>query len=814
MLDLNEKTTWQAAFDRFTAAEQSCVREAVDSAALAEGLASPIISDETFTAERPWEKPILRCVAPQVVRSLVADFMIVALEADIASEGTLGITAVTEDEKSCLREVVANAPLDVLIESDTHSDAPAVAGRMLSCLPDLMVATLLAASQVTVSEDERDCLREWATTIEWSGLIEADFEAPQVLRFYGDTFDGAFRCVPRLFTAFMFLDTGFVLDDLTEAENECLDEWVRGLDLGELLGSIDPDAEDLSALRGSMSGMFVCVPQLVVAPMLEEIGLEWASLGEAESACLRHWSKGVEWDGLFEDALWDDEIDPEVLVRLMGEVVNCIPDSFLSGLLSEGGGKKLEELSESEAACLRTWASDTDWADFFSGALGVGVDEKLAVEFLAGAFQCVPDLELTVPGPLPEQLEKEVSDDSTAGRGGTEPFRIGVMEAVSGPAETYGTVMVQARQLAVDEINAAGGIDGRMLELVVEDSKCNALDAIATYTSLTDVHGVKVILGTTCSGALLGVAALAERDSVVIFSASASNPDIAEAGGYIFRTAMSDTQLGIDTGNVLWADGIRKLATFTEYTAYATGVRRDTVAQFQTRGGEVVAEDRYASDETDFKSRLTNLLAANPDAVHIAAQTEFVGGTIVKQLRELGYDGPLYSEVVPVGATALEIAGEAATGLKAVIADIDPRNSKAQEVLANFRKRYGYVALAYYLNSAYDGVYITAECLKRTNDDQDADGLRDCLYDITWAGALGDGYSFDDRGEVTGVYHMVVEVLPLSERTEYNLGYEVLGPAPTPDFATTPAEAEPGSERAALYNATDGPNWFSTTLDG
>ncbi len=359
-----------------------------------------------------------------------------------------------------------------------------------------------------------------------------------------------------------------------------------------------------------------------------------------------------------------------------------------------------------------------------------------------------------------------------------EPYRIGVMESLTGPGETYGTVANQAKQLAVDEINEAGGIDGRMIELVVEDSKCGAQDAITAYKKLTDVDEVKIILGTSCSGAMLGAAPLAEEDGVILFSGLATNPDIANAGDYIFRTSMSDAQLGIDTGNLLWSEGVRNLATITESTDYAEGVRRTSVAQFEKRGGTLVAEERYASDVTDFRTQLTKLLNANPDAIHLAAQSEFTGGTIVKQLRELGYEGQIYTEVVPIGATALEIAGDAADGLKAVTADLDPANSKAQDVLKNFREKYDYVTLPWYLGSAYDDVYITAECLKQTKDDQDADGFRDCLYEITWSGAIGDNYSFDSNGEVVGLANVVVEVLPTGERTEDNQGYQVLGPAP------------------------------------
>ena len=359
----------------------------------------------------------------------------------------------------------------------------------------------------------------------------------------------------------------------------------------------------------------------------------------------------------------------------------------------------------------------------------------------------------------------------------TTPFRIGVMESVTGVGESYGNVAAHSKQMAADEINAAGGVNGRPLELIIEDSKCNAQDAITAFRKLTDVDGVKIILGTSCSGAMLGVAPLAEESGIILFSGLASNADIANAGDYIFRTQISDVEVGISTGNVLWADGIRTLATITEETDYAEGVRRTSVAQFEKLGGKIVAEERFSSDITDFRTQLTKLFEVNPDALHISPQSEFAGGTIVKQARELGYKGPIYGETVSVGTTALEIAGDAATGMRAITAAPDPENDKAQEVLANFRERYDYVTLPWHLGSAYDDVYITAECLKKTGDDQDADGFKDCLYGITWSGAIGYDYSFDSNGEVVGLSRAVVEILPTSERTEDNYGYKVLGPA-------------------------------------
>ena len=359
----------------------------------------------------------------------------------------------------------------------------------------------------------------------------------------------------------------------------------------------------------------------------------------------------------------------------------------------------------------------------------------------------------------------------------TDPLRIGVMESLTGPGQTYGNVAARAKRMAADEINAAGGIAGRPLELVVADSKCNAEDGAAAYRKLTAEEDVKIILGTSCSGAMLGVAPLAEADGVILFSGLASNPAIADAGDYIFRTQISDTEVGISTGNVLWADGVRALATITEDTPYAEGVRSGSVAQFEKRGGRVVAEERFSSDVTDFHPALARLLAANPDALHVAPQSELAAGTIVRQARELGYTGPIYGETISVGTTALETAGDAATGMRAITGALDPGNDKARQVLADFRDRYSYVTLPWHLGSAYDNIYIAAECLEKTGDDQDADGFRDCLYRITWSGAIGENYSFDSRGEVVGLSRSVVEVLPPADRTDDNYGFKVLGPA-------------------------------------
>ena len=143
------------------------------------------------------------------------------------------------------------------------------------------------------------------------------------------------------------------------------------------------------------------------------------------------------------------------------------------------------------------------------------------------------------PGAEPASTAAPAADGSPQTDASQRPFVIGALDSLTGVGESYGIPFSRSKLLAVEEINAAGGINGRPLKLIVEDSKCTSADAITAYKRLTDVEGVKIILGATCSGATLGIAPLAEQEGVILFSASSTSPDISDAGDYIFRTAIS-----------------------------------------------------------------------------------------------------------------------------------------------------------------------------------------------------------------------------------------------------------------------------------
>ena len=150
---------------------------------------------------------------------------------------------------------------------------------------------------------------------------------------------------------------------------------------------------------------------------------------------------------------------------------------------------------------------------------------------------------------------------------------------------------------------------------------------------------------------MLGAAPLAEADGVILFSGLATSPDIANAGDYIFRTSMNDAQLGIDAGNVMWAGRYSQSGDHLRDHRLCRGrAPQPSVAQFEKRGGTVVAVGalrfRYhrLQDPAYEADRREPRCPAPGRPIRI-----FSGGTIIKQVRELGYEGQIYADIVPVG---------------------------------------------------------------------------------------------------------------------------------------------------------------------
>ena len=331
-----------------------------------------------------------------------------------------------------------------------------------------------------------------------------------------------------------------------------------------------------------------------------------------------------------------------------------------------------------------------------------------------------------------------------------------------------------AKTMAVDEINAAGGINGRMLELVVEDSKCSAQDAISAYNKLTDVDGVKIILGTTCSGAMLGVAPLAEADGVVLFSGLSSNPDIANAGDYIFRTQISDIEVAFAPAT---SSGRRHPRAGHHH-------RRDRLRRgCPPHVGRAVREERRSGHR---RRALCTRHHRLPVTVDQAVQRQSgrppyspsirVRGRHYRQAGTgVGLPGPDLRRDGHGWKHRAGDRGRRGNRGQGHLRRPDPNNAKAQDVLADFGERYDYITLPWHLGSP-----TTPSTSRRS-----ASGKPTTTRTPTDSGTA----STTSRGvapsatttastptaRLWGYPGFVVEVLPPAERTKENYGYKVLG---------------------------------------
>src|SRR3989344_5679165 len=168
-------------------------------------------------------------------------------------------------------------------------------------------------------------------------------------------------------------------------------------------------------------------------------------------------------------------------------------------------------------------------------------------------------------------------------------YKIGVMYPLTGDGASYGLPIQRTTRIAVDEINAQGGVNGRKLEVIYEDSKCNPKDGNAAAQKLVNLDKVKVIIGGVCSGETLGAAPITEAAKVVLISPSATNPDITNAGDFVFRLAPSDAFAGVVASDYAF-NGMdaRNAAVISESTDYAQGLRKVFKEEFVKLGGKIV----------------------------------------------------------------------------------------------------------------------------------------------------------------------------------------------------------------------------------
>lgn len=350
------------------------------------------------------------------------------------------------------------------------------------------------------------------------------------------------------------------------------------------------------------------------------------------------------------------------------------------------------------------------------------------------------------------------------------PIVLGAMTPLSGEAIVYGEPLQRATNMAVEEINAAGGVDGHPIQLIWEDSKCTPQDGTTAAQKLVEVDKVKFIIGTGCSGETLAAAEITEPAGVLLFSAAASSPDVTNAGDFVFRTYPSDGVGGQVLATYLYNElGKRRLAIVSELTDFAQGLRKTMHSTFESLGGAVVASETYATGDTDFRTQLLKIKATSADAVYIVPQTPVSGNLVLKQLRENNVVGQVLVADPMLGKD--DIAANAAlyTSVYSATPELDPSRPVTQRYLTNYKTKYGKdPEFPAYQASSYDQVYMLKEAFETVGTDPAA--VRDWLYKVKdWPGAIGD-ITIDANGDPIIGYHIkLIESGELKDLGAYSL---------------------------------------------
>ncbi len=326
-------------------------------------------------------------------------------------------------------------------------------------------------------------------------------------------------------------------------------------------------------------------------------------------------------------------------------------------------------------------------------------------------------------------------------------YKIGVMLPLTGDGAAYGLPIQRAVKISIDEINAKGGVNGKKLEPIYEDSKCNPKDGNAAAQKLINVDKVKVIIGGACSGETLGAAPITEANKVILFSPSATSPDITKAGDFVFRDAPSDAYAGVVSSNYVYNDlNAKKAAVISESTDYAQGLRRVFKENFAKSGGEIVADETYNPEDTDFRTQVTKVKAASPDVVYLVPQAPAKGILLIKQLKEAGVTTQLLTAEVLVGRNVIKENAADMEGLIGIEQKFDEKNPKAASLLAKYKQQSGEEApFPGYMSGVYDIVYLLADAI--TKNGYDSEKIRDYLYAVKdYDGAVGK-ITLDQNGD-------------------------------------------------------------------
>lgn len=230
---------------------------------------------------------------------------------------------------------------------------------------------------------------------------------------------------------------------------------------------------------------------------------------------------------------------------------------------------------------------------------------------------------------------------ASSGDQDTSEIIVGEYASLTGTTATFGNSTHRGTQMAIDDANAAGGVNGRKLRLVTEDDQSKPDIARTVVTRLITQEKAVAILGEVASTRSMAAAPVCQQYKVPMVSPSSTNPAVTDAGDYIFRVCFTDDFQAAVVAHFAYDQGFRKVAIFKDIkNDYSVAFAANFGAEIKRLGGAVVAEQFFQEGDTDFKAQLTTLASAKPDAVLVPGYYSEVG-TIARQAREVGLKAPL-----------------------------------------------------------------------------------------------------------------------------------------------------------------------------
>jgi branched-chain amino acid transport system substrate-binding protein len=343
-----------------------------------------------------------------------------------------------------------------------------------------------------------------------------------------------------------------------------------------------------------------------------------------------------------------------------------------------------------------------------------------------------------------------------AGAHAADDIAIGVIDPLSGGVAFDGQTDLNGAIMAVDEINAAGGVLGSKLKLFPEDGACNPGQSVAAAEKLINQNKVVAILSPMCSSATGAAAETARKYGVLMLSSMAGAPSLTESGNQWFFRATSTTALsGKYFGKALAEySGAKKVAILATTDDWGRAVIENYGNAFKAAGVQVVATELFDRNMSDFTDLLTKVRASGADTI-IANGGVQIAANITLQARQLGFHGPIVGEGSFATAAWAKLVGKFTDKVAGIIEWAptidDPANKK---FVTDYRKLYDAVPTQYSA-TAYNVVYMLADALKRGGK-VDRDAVRQAMLKTDFTGLKGN-FKFNEKGQAYNFNMYLIE---------------------------------------------------------